>query len=834
MIGVELVKPLCRNQNQAELHWLKIGNKAQILSVFEIVQINAETDDLSSALNNYHHDMDPDTISYRLEVAFWGIRPVDVSGFNQNISQAQVKIQCSDGQVKSSIITQTKTSLNFQHDSLIIPLSLPRVDYFSPPLTLEFTSDNFRGCTIERNINQYKYDLPTKIKWEALNVQRKSFIDQAESRHFSCRESELDSTPLLEIEPRRRSISGENIGSGIKFTLKKCFDSVYSNFSKVVSRIRLSNVHVKHKTEEEEYDWWLAYFSGDIKVYDNELENQEEFSGFNDVLKTFMIKKQKEAIIRVKTMICLYKWPSDQCLVAFDGHGPDNGVLTVNDLRDQVKLLIRVYFIRAYDLHPSDPNGLADPFIEIKTNSNCISDKSNYIAKQLDPVFGRCLEIPATLPTDSILTIRVMDWDMLTASDLIGETTIDIENRFYSKHRATCGLPKVYSKSGLNSWRDVDKPTDILQNLCHTYNLPPPMYCEKSVLIGSKEFILDKSTKYKEDIDENLALLVLNKWSEIPVVGRPLVPQHVETRALFVKDKTGLERGKLELWVDLFDRSSGEVPHPVDIKPRKSQEYELRVVILNTARVPLVDDSFFVGKKHTDIFVKGWLWDTSESQITDIHYTSINGSGNFNWRFIFPFSYLKQEKRMVISKKDFFRVGKAESKVPALLYLQVWDSDRISPDDFIGAMVLELCKMPRGATSVRSCKPKRFLSPSHTVDLFKVKRLKGWWPFFQMSSDIEPKNAGFLEAEFHLLTKEEALFNPAGLGRAAPNALPAPLRPSVKIKFWLAPFRAVTHYVFGVHKGKCALCVVVTAIVMFLLVGIYSVPLFIVKRMMDA
>lgn len=43
-----------------------------------------------------------------------------------------------------------------------------------------------------------------------------------------------------------------------------------------------------------------------------------------------------------------------------------------------------------------------------------------------------------------MIVIQVMDWDLLGSDDLIGETKIDLENRFYSRHRATCGLPRTY------------------------------------------------------------------------------------------------------------------------------------------------------------------------------------------------------------------------------------------------------------------------------------------------------------------------------------------------------------------------------------------------------
>ena len=87
-----------------------------------------------------------------------------------------------------------------------------------------------------------------------------------------------------------------------------------------------------------------------------------------------------------------------------------------------------------------------DPFLKVKMGKKEINDKDNYIPSQLNPIFGKMFELPAVLPFDHTLTISVMDWDPFSAHDLIGETTIDFENRFLSQHRATCGLPESFSK----------------------------------------------------------------------------------------------------------------------------------------------------------------------------------------------------------------------------------------------------------------------------------------------------------------------------------------------------------------------------------------------------
>ena len=54
-------------------------------------------------------------------------------------------------------------------------------------------------------------------------------------------------------------------------------------------------------------------------------------------------------------------------------------------------------------------------------------------------------ELKAIIPLAKDLTVRIKDWDLITTDEIIGETTIDLENRLLSKYRPTCGLPLQYN-----------------------------------------------------------------------------------------------------------------------------------------------------------------------------------------------------------------------------------------------------------------------------------------------------------------------------------------------------------------------------------------------------
>ncbi|KAJ4432233.1 hypothetical protein ANN_20849 [Periplaneta americana] len=592
---------------------------------------------------------------FRMEVLFWGLRDLKRLRF-VTIKKPLVVLQCNMTEVRSSVLTDVKQNLNFTEPLKMTLLVLPKQSVYHPPLSFtvvnceSFGRSTYIGTHIQSSVASFLVQLDTREEYET-KMKVVVFPQQAGTSTEEVPPSDVtEDTPLLSPRKARLSLS---------------------------------------------------------EIYQNELEAQPEFNNFKDTLQSFDIFRGKKTgddyldrenvVCKLKGTLRLYRWPPPEGSVMVTSSGlnvEQGGVLQDLRANDSLRIVVRIYVISGIGLHSKDISGKSDPYILIKIGSRTISDRENYIPRQLNPVFGRYFEMEAMLPIEHMLTIRVMDYDVASSDDLIGETKIDLEDRFYSKHRATCGLARMFDVVGYNRWRDVLKPSQILEDLCKKYNLSGPKYFDDRVVIGPQkkgEENLHKNSKgavylnMEEALNhkEELALYALRRWHEVPLVGCHLVPEHIETRSLFNPKKPGLEQ--LEIWIDIFPLGDLPLPPPIDISIRKPQEYELRVIVWNTEDVILQEENILSGERMSDIYVSGSVLGKDDTQYTDVHYRSLTGEGNFNWRFVFRFNYLPMEKKLVILKKESLISSEVtEHKMPCNLKLQVWDNDKFSSDDFLG------------------------------------------------------------------------------------------------------------------------------------------------------
>ncbi|XP_068045268.1 dysferlin isoform X5 [Anomalospiza imberbis] len=734
-----------------------------------------------------------------IEILAWGLR--NLKSFQlASVTSPSLLVECGGQRVQSGVIKNVKKNPNFDICVLFMEVRLPKESLYSPPIILKIIDNRPFGrrpvvgqCTI-RSLQEFYWD-PSQQDTGAPQ-------EQPDDVSLTPRDDVLididDKEPLIPIQEEE-------------------FIDWWSKFYASTG-------------EREKCGYYLEKGFDTLKVYDTELENVEEFEHLSDFCHTFKLFRGRSqdssddpsVVGEFKGSFRIYPLPDDPRVPM-----PPRQFQQL-PARGLQECLVRVYIIRAFDLQPKDSNGKCDPYVKISVGKKSINDQENYLPCTLEPVFGKMFELSCTLPLEKDLKVTLYDYDLLSKDEKIGETVIDLENRFLTKYGARCGLPQTYCVSGPNQWRDQLRPSQLLHLFSLQHNYKAPTYKSDRIIFRDQEYVLSELEDGKPPnphlgpVEERLALAALRKQG--------LIPEHVETRGLYSPLQPDIEQGKLQMWVDLFPKSLGHPGPPFNVTPRKAKRFYLRCIIWNTKDV-ILDDLSITGEKMSDIYVKGWLVGHEENkQKTDVHYRSMGGEGNFNWRFVFPFDYLPAEQMCYVAKKEhFWSLDKTENKIPPQLILQIWDNDKFSFDDYLGSIQMDLNRMPKPAKTAEKCSLDLVddsLSSSRSVSLFEQKTVKGWWPCVAEQNQ-QKILAGKLEMTLEIVAEQEHEERPAGIGRDEPNMNPRledPKRPETSFLWFTSPYKTLKFILWRRYKWVLILAILLFILLLFLGIFVYAFP----------
>jgi len=168
----------------------------------------------------------------------------------------------------------------------------------------------------------------------------------------------------------------------------------------------------------------------------------------------------------------------------------------LSDLFEQSVYITRLYVTRGIKLTPKDSDGLADPFMVVrngKHKQNIFDDIEHYQRDTLNPNFYRVFELPTMVPGNPTLTIEVWDKDA-NGRQLIGTTTIDIENRLFSQEwlemspkpveRRYLWTPASLAPQGkLEMWLEILTPAQALAVKARELKPPARLECQLRVVV---------------------------------------------------------------------------------------------------------------------------------------------------------------------------------------------------------------------------------------------------------------------------------------------------------------------------------------------------------------
>eukprot|EP00741_Cyanophora_paradoxa_P023390 tig00021580_g22596.t1 len=442
------------------------------------------------------------------------------------------------------------------------------------------------------------------------------------------------------------------------------------------------------------------------------------------------------------------------------------------------RVVVRCYVLRGYNLPQMDngEQGKADPYLRFLLGGLEDIRKKERKAATMQPKFYETFTKHVELPGSSLLTLQLFDYDVLGRDELIGETTIDLEDRWYSRQ-----------------WQASVAAWDPLKR--RTYSLPA-----------------------RPD-PESLAPGVF--------LTRPM-----ERRTLRDPCQPKLSRGQVEIIVDMMTMEEA-ASHPAITLVPPNQRFEVRAIVWQARNLSIKDRV----SNSNDVFVACVLeaGDHFEdvTQETDVHLNAKEGKGLLHWRFIFPVDLPLAHPVLKFQAFDKDVLGSDAIGEVALDVTDLCDA-AYANNSGVTRRRLRCAKLARQWLRIYhpdvpeelkrreaagggccGCLGAPAAALSRTVlDAVGAKR-----DFY------EDYCTGELEVEVEVLPAELAAKRPAGKGRSEPNRNPYIPEPARSKFSWFNPLDILKEWIGPELVGKVAgvgACVLVCLCIAFLIPLIIS------------
>lgn len=390
-------------------------------------------------------------------------------------------------------------------------VELPENAHFAPRLNI-IVKDTRLGGFQTPIIASASVEMNSKIPW---------------SKHYRPPQSdafaEIELETADEFDEESPLLKGEQVddfdavdnGAGVFGALKSMgvdFDAA-GNFDDSSSR-RSSN---QEEDDEDKMKKYLKY----RQLLDGDLESELKSTPFEKYALHIGQKQKKRSMLAGLNPFKKKKPPS----IGGDGMykiaGQFKGLIRVIEREDEKPLLdferllkplpyeVRVYVLDGVGFAPMDMGlngrpGKSDPYLRLKLGKQKVDDRKNFINDTTDPDFYKMYTISAVLPGASILTIEAMDHDFIGGDDLIGSTTIDLEDRLFDQRwqdmgkmyetssrlrlkpleTRTLNIPTSKAPMGtIKLWIDILTPTQAHEYAPIDISLPPPIDMELRVVV---------------------------------------------------------------------------------------------------------------------------------------------------------------------------------------------------------------------------------------------------------------------------------------------------------------------------------------------------------------